>query len=131
MAAHSSSQRLPRGDDTFEKGGQNAFLQGHAPTEQEDLVAYPVPELVEHLGLGPDEVVVLTKFCYGLIDAPRQWWLTLRTDLQAAGWRSCKLEPCLMTLWVKGRLCGILYYHVDDVMIAGDENDKEYQQSFK
>ena len=53
---------------------KNAFLQGHQPgPDLQELVAEPVPELAEYMGLSADEVVVLTKFCYGLIDAPRQW----------------------------------------------------------
>ena len=72
--------------------------------------------------------MVLTKFCYGLIDAPRQWWLTLQADLRKAGWKSCKLEPCMMTLWSGRRLVGILCYHVDDIMIAGEEQDQTYQE---
>ena len=106
---------------------KNAFLQGHQPAEDvQELVAEPVPELAEYMGLSADEVVVLTKFCYGLIDAPRQWWLTLQGDLLKAGWRKCKLEPCMMTMWEGDVLIGILCYHVDDIMIAGDENNKKY-----
>ena len=59
----------------------------------------------------------------------RQWWLTLQRDLQEAGWRTCKLEPCDMTLHLKGKLIGILCYHVDDIMIAGDENSKPYKDA--
>ena len=106
-------------------------MQGHVVNEAQELIADPVPELVEHLGLSPDEVVVLTKFCYEITDAPRQWWLTLQSDLIAAGWTWCKLEPCLMTLWKHGKLRGILCYHVDDVMIAGDEQDSVYQKALK
>jgi len=108
---------------------KNAFLQGRGAEdadEELELAADPVPELAEHMGLGPDEIVILTKLCYGLIDAPRQWWITLRTDLEAQNWRRCKLEPCLLTLWSGQRTVGILCYHVDDIMIAGNEKDPVY-----
>ena len=56
--------------------------------------------------LTTDEIVVLTKACYGLIDAPRRWWKSLVRDTQQLGWCCCRHEPCLMTWHVHGRLKG-------------------------
>ena len=96
-----------------------------------ELVADPVPDLAAHLGLRADQVVALAKCCYGLIDAPRQWWLSLQGDLQKAAWRKCKMEPCMMRLWSGGRLVGLLCFHVDDVMIAGNERGDNYQEALQ
>ena len=41
----------------------------------------------------------------------RRWWLTLHYDWTQQGWRSC---------------VGILRYHVDDLMFAGNESDALY-----
>ena len=50
---------------------------------------------------------MLTKACYGLIDAPRRWWKSIVRDTQQLGGRSCRREPCLMTWHVRGRLKGL------------------------
>ena len=71
--------RLRKGDV------KNAFLQCHVVNEAQELIADPVPELVEHLGLSPDEVVVLTKFCYGPIDAPLETWKVMRHSVLSRG----------------------------------------------
>ena len=82
-----------------------------------ELVAEPLPELRKALNLREDEIVVLTKTCYGLIDAPKRWWKSLVRDTQQLGWRSCRHESCLMTWHVRGKLKGC--FHVDDIMISG------------
>ena len=68
---------------------KNAFLQGRIDVDAPDqeLAAEPVPELREALQLRPDELVVLSRACYGLIDAPRRWWKALVHDLRGLGWR--------------------------------------------
>ena len=54
------------------EAAKNAFLQGQS-TQDVELVAEPVAELAEHRRTSSHEVVVVTTFCYGLIDAPRRW----------------------------------------------------------
>ena len=84
------------------KDVKNAFLQGtFDDTTDGEHSAEPVPELRKALNLREDEIVVLTKACYGLIDAPRRWWKSLVRDTQQWGWRSCRHEPCLMTWHVR------------------------------
>ena len=85
-------------------------------------------ELRKALNLREDENVVLTKACYGLTDAPRRWWKSLVRDTQQLGWRSCRHEPCLMTWHVRGRLKGLMCFHVDDVMISGPKGDPEFKR---
>ena len=43
------------------------------------------PSFRKALNLREDEIVVLTKACYGLIDAPRRWWKSLVRDAQTVG----------------------------------------------
>ena len=95
-----------------------------------ELAAEPVPELRKALNLREDEIVVFTKACYGLIDAPRRWWKSLVRDTQQLGWRSCRHEPCLMTWHVRGRLKGLMCFHVDDVMISGPREYDGYGEKF-
>ena len=109
---------------------KNAFLQGTFDDNvvNGELAAAPVPELRKALNLRKDEIVVLTKACYGLIDAPRRWWKSLVRDTQQLGWRSCRHEPCLMTWHVRGKLKGLMCFHVDDMMISGPKNDPEFKR---
>ena len=72
---------------SIKKGGvKNAFLQGTFDDETYgERAAEPVPELRKALNLSEDEIVVLTKACFGLIDAPRRWWKSLVRDTQQLG----------------------------------------------
>ena len=78
--------------------------------------------------LKPEEIVYLSKACYGLIDAPRRWWKALVNDMQKLGWRSCRNEPCLMTWHHKGKLKGLMCFHVDDIMLSGDNRDTDWRK---
>ena len=115
---------------SIEKGDvENAFLQGTFDDKTHgELAAEPVPELRKALNLCEDEVVVLTKACYGLIDAPRRWWKSLVRDTQQLGWRSCRHEPCLMTWHIRGRLKGLMCFHVDHVMISGPRDVPQFKR---
>ena len=94
---HRSQSVLHRKGDV-----KNAFLLGTFDDKTHgELAAEPVPELHKALNLREDEIVVLTKACYGLIDAPRRWWKSVVRDTQQLGWRSCRHEPCLMTWHVR------------------------------
>ena len=92
------------------------------------MVNLPQSQLRKALNLREDEIVVLTKACYGLIDAPRRWWKSLVRDTQQLGWRSCRHEPCLTTWHVRGRLKGLVCFHVDDVMISGPKGDPDFKR---
>ena len=108
---------------------KNAFLQGTFDDKTHgELAAKPVLELHNSLNLRGDEIVVLTKACHGLIDAPRRWWKSFVRDAQQLGWRSCRHEPCLMTWHVRGRLKGLVCFHVDDIMISGSKGHPEFKR---
>ena len=65
---------------------RTCFLQGTFDDKTHgELAAEPVPEPRKALDLREDEIVVLTKACYGLIDAPRRWWKSLVQDTQQSG----------------------------------------------
>ena len=110
---------------SIEKGDvKNAFLQGTFDDKTHgELAAEPVLELRKALSLRE-----LTKACHGLIDAPRRWWKSLVPETQQFGWRSCRHGPCLMTWHVRGRLKGLVCFHVDDVMISGPKGDPEVKR---
>ena len=108
---------------------KHTFLQGTFDDKTHgELAAEPVSELRKALNLREDDMVVHTKACYGLFDAPRRWWKSLVRDTQQLGWRSYRHEPCLMTWHVRGRLKGLVCFRVDDVMISGPKGDPEFKR---
>ena len=115
---------------SLEKGDvKNTFLQGtFEDVPLGECAAEPFPELHKALNLRDDEIAMLTKACYGLIDAPRRSWKSLVRDTQQLGWRSCRHEPCLMTWHVRGRLKGLMCFHVDDIMISGPAEDPVFRR---
>ena len=103
------------------KGGvQTAFLQGQCTGHDVERLAEPVAEVGGPLHMSENQVVVLTRFCCGLIDAPRRWWLTLQHGLTKQGWRHCTMG---ITLHQETRLAEFLGCHVDHLVLAGDETD--------
>ena len=83
----------------------------------------PVPELVEAMGLQPNEICRLHKSAYGLIDAPYLWFKTLCDELVQLGFQPSPFDPCLYILRNPntGKLSGALGVHVDDGIHGGDE----------
>ena len=71
---------------------KGAFLQGRMLDRE--VAVEPVPELREAFRLQEDEVLLLTKAVYGLVDAPREWWLCLDAHFQENGWMVLGTEPC-------------------------------------
>ncbi|CAE7808731.1 RE1 [Symbiodinium microadriaticum] len=87
-----------------------AFLQT-APTQISRCVfARPVPELAKAMQLQDGEVVQIAKACYGLVNAPAEWYRDVNKTLVGLG----------MTL------VGLIAAHVDDFVITGDESDAEW-----
>ena len=47
--------------------------------------------------------------------------------MHGAGFRTSKIDPCVHYLYKKGRLIGICCWHVDDLMMGGDESAPEFR----
>ena len=65
-----------------------AFLQGDRGESERDVYARPVPELARYLGLTDAQILRLEGAVYGLRNAPRRWWMRVKRDMEALGWRS-------------------------------------------
>ena len=56
----------------------------------------------------------------GLAEAPRAWWVKLRSALEDAGFVESRLEKaCFLLRSPKGELVGMAVSHVDDVLFTG------------
>ena len=71
-----------------------AFLQGLESERDREIFAKPVAELSERLGGGPDSKVQLLKACYGLANAPAQWFTSVAATMLEAGFEQLLTEPC-------------------------------------
>ena len=106
---------------------KGAFLQGRRLDRE--VAVEPVPELREAYGLRDDEVLLLTKAVYGLVDAPREWWLCLDAHFQENGWMVIGTEPCTWRLYAGDQLIGLAICHVDDLLISGDDDHPVFQEA--
>lgn len=70
---------------------------------------------------GPEIVWKINKPVYGLKDGARGWFLTLKKELLEWGCKPLKLDPSVYTYLYENQLAGFLVIHVDDFMIAGNE----------
>lgn len=61
----------------------------------------------------------LKRTVYGLVDASRSWYLSVRDALLALGCRQSKLDPALFMWYTDGEFSGMFAMHVDDFIWAG------------
>ena len=105
-----------------------AFLQGKKIDR--DLYVKPPPEA------GTKNLWKLNISVYGLCDAPRAWYLSLKSVLEKGGARKSKYDDAIFYLYDNNKLQGILCAHVDDFCWGGTEQFelkiiKSIKQCFK
>ena len=105
--------RMYKGDVT------GAFLQSRPyPGE---LYCIPAPEICEAMGLPPESITKVRKACYGLVDAPLEWYRSICGCFERLGLKRCWSDPCCWIYLQDGSLKGIISGHVDDFLFSGDE----------
>ena len=90
---------------------KTAFLQGK-PLEREIFIPSPT-------GNVKGKLWKLLKPVYGLQDAPKQWYLKVKTELIKAGLTVCPFEPALFIWSNDGNCAGLICLHVDDFLWVG------------
>ena len=90
---------------------KTAFLQGGLIDR--DIYMKPPKELQT------DKIWKLRKTVYGLNDAPRQWYVRLKSVILQSGCKMCLLDCGLFYWHNEGQLEGILVCFVDDVLWSG------------
>ena len=91
---------------------KSAFLQGD-PIEREVFVRPPK----EFLQRGT--VWKLKKNIYGLNDASRAWYFTMKKFLISVGMKMCSVDSAVFYYIHDGKLGGVVCMHVDDIFWAG------------
>ena len=106
-----------------------AFLQGSQPLICAKDWAYWVPQ---------DSVARLRKSCYGLVQAPYEWYESVRTKFLALGFTQSLADPCCWFLNKNGSVRAIVSGHVDDFIFVGSPKDdlwmsvkREIQEAFR
>lgn len=106
-----------------------AFLQG-VPLRRELYLRYLrvpknwPPRVLDWLRkkLGPtmrSDFIRARKGIFGLGESPRMWYLRFKSELEALGFKECRILPGLFVHWEKcGQIDGIISIHVDDALLA-------------
>ncbi|CAK0837902.1 unnamed protein product, partial [Prorocentrum cordatum] len=117
--------KLIKGDVT------SAFLQAH--DLDKDLFIEPDAVLRKAFHVQEGEILQVVKPGYGIGEAPRHWWETVKHDFAKLRLQACELEPCLWKARCSrtGRLIGMIMAHVDDFIMAGDTSHPEWQDMVK
>ena len=113
-----------------------AFLQSRSYPD--DLLCIPCPEILEAMGLPPESITRVRRACYGLVDAPLEWYRSVSEFFNELGLRRCWSDPCCWTYVHQGHLQGLISGHVDDFVFSGNEEHdgwnlitKKIQQQYK
>ena len=68
------------------------------------------------------------KACYGLVDAPLEWYRSISNFLSGLGLTKCWSDPCCWFLKRGEQLHGVITAHVDDFLFSGRKDDPIWQK---
>ena len=103
-----------------------AFLQGREYPDT--LYCIPCPEICTALGLAEGSVTKLRRACYGLLDAPLEWYRTVVAVFEELGLERQWADACSWVYRVNGSVRGMISGHVDDFLFSGREDDAGWQE---
>ncbi|CAE7480558.1 RE1 [Symbiodinium sp. CCMP2592] len=105
-----------------------AFLQGREYPD--DLFCIPCPEICSSMGIPEGSITKLKRACYGLVDAPLEWYKTIAEYLESIGLTRLWSDSCAW-VWRPGgpgtAVRGMITGHVDDFLFGGSSEDSEWQ----
>ena len=102
-----------------------AFLQGRPYPDE--LFCLPCPEILTAMGLHTTALTRVKRACYGLVDAPLEWYRSVSTAFQKLGLTRTWSDPCCWIFAPHGTVQGIISAHVDDFVFSGSDTDQEWQ----
>ena len=111
--------RIQKGDVS------GAFLQGRE--YRETMYCTPSPEICEAMGIPAGSITRLKRACYGLVDAPLEWYRTVSEFLEGLGLERLWSDSCAWVWRKAGQLRGMISGHVDDFLFSGAAEDQEWQ----
>ena len=78
------------------------------------------------MGLPPESLTRVKRACYGLVDAPLEWYRSVCSFFERLGLKRCWSDPCCWIFCAEGNLKGIISAHVDDFLFSGKESCSEW-----
>ena len=84
---------------------------------------------VKLLQIPKESVAKLRKTCYGLVQAPYEWYETVKEYLLSIGYTQLGSDPCAWVLKQKGKVHAVISGHVDDFMFVADPQDPIWLES--
>ena len=108
--------------DVFSGDITTAFLQGHEYSANEDrrVLVKPPKGTNEMIDVDPNAIWCLKKAAYGLADAPRRFYMSLKDALIESGLkRSLQDFAVFYAHDSQNRLIGMVVTHVDDILFTG------------
>ncbi|OLQ01173.1 Copia protein [Symbiodinium microadriaticum] len=115
--------KVQKGDVT------GAFLQSRTYPDQ--LYCIPCPEICHALNIPEGSVTKVQKACYGLVDAPLEWYRSVDTFLRELGFTKLWSDPCCWVLRTGEELRGAISGHVDDFLFSGPEGDELWESKLR
>ena len=127
----------------FSSDVATAFLQGKAHPESRTLWIQLPADARKLLGVtSPTSVMKLRKPMYGLVDAPRAWYLEAKERVMSLGAVAHPLDSCLFMLFdetdqsqmkfegeeTMGKLVAAFGLHVDDILGCCAPNSKRWEK---
>ena len=120
------TRQLVTGWQQWKGDAKSAFLQTSENTEESRSVfAVPVDELADAMGVERKRAVQVIKSCYGLVNAPFQWFQEIKATIIRLGGEVLKTEPCCWRIRcpTTNKVVGLIASHVDDFYMIGDQAD--------
>ena len=102
-----------------------AFLQGREYPS--DLFCVPCPEICKAMGISEDSITRVKRGCYGLVDAPIEWYRSVSSYFESLGLIKTWADPCMWLWKPQGKLRGMISCHVDDFLFTGGRDDPEWE----
>ena len=113
---------ITHGFDIFSADVSTAFLQGEKYSKDDHrspIYVRPPRGINQMIGVSDNAVWVLDKSAYGLVDAPKRWYLALLKCIVTAGMKRSLTDFALFSYRVDGNIEGVLVSHVDDLLYTG------------
>ncbi|CAE7028497.1 RE1 [Symbiodinium sp. CCMP2592] len=120
QAAANRGWRIRKGDIS------GAFLQGR--DYPDELFCIPCDEILSAMNLPKGSITRLKRACYGLVDAPLEWYKTVAEFMESIGLTRLWSDACAWVWKPQGQLRGMVTGHVDDFMFGGRDDDQGWQQ---
>ena len=103
-----------------------AFLQGREyPTQ---LYCVPCDEICDAMQIPHGSITRLRRACYGLVDAPLEWYRTVSEYFASLGLERLWSDACAWVWRPRGQARAMITGHVDDFLFGGSSQDQEWQE---